>query len=108
MRKITLNPRIGNQLTLDWNYDWIVVKEGSELKEFKGEQTNQWNYRYTAEQLKTISEVNSVLEQNTQSLMTDEEIEHLLYPFGKETKIETEDLQALAGFKVEKYVWPMK
>ena len=107
MRKITLNPRIGNQSTLDWNYDWIVVKEGTELKEFKGEKTNQWNYRYTAEQLKTISEVNSVLEQNTQPLMTEEEIENLLYPFGKETKIKTEDLQALAGFKVEKTIIPL-
>ena len=45
MRKITLNPRIGNQSTLDWNYDWIVVKEGTELKDFKGEKTNQWTYR---------------------------------------------------------------
>jgi hypothetical protein len=107
-RRITLNPRIGNQSTLDWNHNWIVVKEGTELKEFKGEKTNQWVYCYTAEQLKTISEVNSVLEQNSQSLMSDEEIEHLLYPFGKETKIEIADLQALAGFKVEKYVWPMK
>ena len=46
-RRITLNPRIGNQSTLDWNHNWIVVKEGTELKEFKGEKTNQWNYRYT-------------------------------------------------------------
>ena len=104
IRKITLNPRIGNQSTLDWNYDWIVVKEGTELKEFKGEKTNQWNYRYTAEQIHHISEVNSVLEQNAQPLMTDEEIEHLLYPFGRETKIATEDLQHLAGFRVEKTI----
>jgi hypothetical protein len=107
MRKITLNPRIGNQSTLDWNYDWIVVKEGTELKEFKGEKTNQWNYRYTAEQLKTISEVNSVLEQNTQPPMTEEEIKHLLYPFGKEQKVATADLQALAGFRVEKTIIPL-
>lgn len=103
-RRITLNPRIGNQSTLDWNYNWIVVKEGTELKEFKGEKTNQWIYRYTAEQIRTISEVNSVLEQNSQSLMSDEEIEHLLYPFGKETKIDTKDLQHLAGFRVEKTI----
>jgi hypothetical protein len=103
-RRITLNPRIGNQFTMDFNHDWIVVKEGNEVKEFKGEKTDQWNHRYTAEQLKTISEVNSVLEQNLQPLMTDEEVEHLLYPFGKETKIGTEDLQHLAGFKVEKKI----
>jgi hypothetical protein len=103
-RRITLNPRIGNQSTLDWNHNWIVVKEGTELKEFKGEKTNQWIYRYTAEQIRTILEVNSVLEKNNQPLMTDEEIEHLLYPFGKETKIDTEDLQHLAGFRVEKTI----
>ena len=104
IRKISLNPRIGNQSTLDWNNNWIVVKEGTELKEFKGEKSNQWNYRYTAEQVQTISEVNSVLEQNSQPLMTDKEIEHLLYPFGKETKIDTEDLQHLAGFRVAKTI----
>ena len=36
-RKISLNPRIGNQSTFDFNHDWIVVKEGDNIKEFKGE-----------------------------------------------------------------------
>ena len=103
-RRITLNPRLGDKFTMDWNHNWIVVKEGTELKEFKGDKTNQWKYRYTAEQLQTISEVNSVLEQNAQPLMTDEEVEYLLYPFGKETKIGTEDLQQLAGFRVDKTI----
>jgi hypothetical protein len=103
-RRITLNPRIGNQSTLDWNYDWIVVKDGTEVKEFKGKRNNEWNYSYSAEQLKIISEVTSVLEQNNQPPMTEDEIEYLLYPFGREEKINTDDLQHLAGFRVEKTI----
>ena len=103
-RRITLNPRIGNQSTFDWNHNWIVVKEGEDIKEFKAEKDSRDNFRYTAKQLETISQVNNVLEHNLQPLMTDEEIEHLLYPFGKETKIDTEDLQHLAGFRVEKTI----
>jgi len=103
-RRITLNPRLGDKFTMDWNHNWIVVKEGTELKEFKGDKTNQWKYRYTAEQLQTIAEVNSVLEQNAQLLMTDEEIQILLYPFGKEIEEKIENLQALAGFRVEKTI----
>jgi hypothetical protein len=103
-RRVTLNPRIGDQFTMDFNHDWIVVKDGDDIKEFKGDKTNQWKYRYTAEQLQTISEVNSVLEQNAQPLMTDEEIQILLYPFGKKIEEKIENLQALAGFRVEKTI----
>jgi len=39
--------------------------------------------------------------------MTIEEVENLLFPFGKDRKIEAEDLQALAGFKVEKKIVPL-
>ena len=103
-RKISLNPRIGNQSTFDFNHNWIVVKEGEDIKEFKAEKSSRDNYRYTAEQLKTISQVNNVLEHNLQPLMTDEEIEHLLYPFGKDNIPATVDLQHLAGFRVEKTI----
>ena len=103
-RRITLNPRIGNQFTLDWNNNWIVVKEGTDIKEFKGEKQIVNNRGYTSEQLNAISEVNSVLEQNSQSVMTDEEIEYFLYPFGKETKVNPEEYQKLAGFEVHKTI----
>jgi hypothetical protein len=105
MRKITLNPRIGNQFTIDFERDWIVVKyDDNNIQEFSGQKKVFNSYRYTAEQLKAIVEVNSVLEQNGQPVMTDEETEHLLYPFGKEIKVDTEDLQTLAGFRVEKTI----
>ena len=103
-RRITLNPRIGNQAMFDFNHDWIVVKEGDDIKEYQGEQKVFNSHRYTAEQLKAVVEVNDVLIQNNQPKMTDEEIEHLLYPFGRETKIDAVDLQHLAGFRVEKTI----
>ena len=103
-RRITLNPRIGNQSTFDFNHDWIVVKEGDNIKEFKGERKVFNSHRYTAEQLKAVVEVNDVLRQNGQPEMNEEEVEHLLYPFGKETKLDTTDLQHLAGFRVEKTI----
>lgn len=108
MRKITLNPRIGNQFTLDFERDHIVVKyEDNTVQEYQGEKKVFNSHRYSAEQLKAIVEVNGVLEQNGQPIMTDEETEHLLYPFGKEIKMDPADLQALAGFRVEKTIIPL-
>ena len=103
-RRITLNPRIGNQSTIDWNHDWIVVKDGDDIKEYQGERKIFNSFQHSAEQLRAIVEVNDVLRQHGQPEMTDEEIEHLLYPFGRETKLNTEDLQHLAGFRVEKTI----
>jgi len=110
MRKITLNPSFGLNTPLayaDFKNNSIVVREAGEIKEFKAERTNIFNYRYTAEQLQAISEVNNVLEENSQPLMTEEEIEFLLYPFGKEKKLTAEELQHLAGFRVEKTIIPL-
>lgn len=105
MRKITLNPQIGNQFTLDIERDWIVVKyPDNDIQEFSGQKKVFKSYRYTTEQLKAIVEVNSVLAENGQPVMTDEETEHLLYPFGKELENKLDDLQALAGFRVEKTI----
>ena len=109
MRKITLNPRFGSSTLnyIDFKNDWIIVKDGDKLEEFKGKLTIFKKSKYTIEQLQAIDQVNNVLENNNQPLMTDEEIEHLLYPFGKEQKVDTEDLQALAGFRVEKTIIPL-
>ena len=105
-RKITLNPRFGsNNLNyVDFENDYIIVKEGNDVKEFKGQRTIFHKSKYTIEQLRAIDQVNNVLERNNQPCLTDKEVEHLLYPFGKETKIATEDLQHLAGFRVEKTI----
>ena len=107
MRKITLNPTIGNQFNVDFDRDRIVVNYGDRIEEFQGQKKVFNSQRYTAEQLKAIVEVNSVLEQNGQPVMTDEEVEHLLYPFGKEIKMDPADLQHLAGFRVEKTIVPI-
>jgi hypothetical protein len=109
MRKITLNPRFGsNGLNyVDFENTWIIVKSADNVEEFKAGRYQFQFSNYTVEQIKAIFEVNNVLKQNNQPLMTNGEIEHLLYPFGKEQKVATEDLQALAGFRVEKTIIPL-
>ena len=104
MRKITLNPRIAGQTTFDWNNDWIVIKEDGQLKEFSAPTKDNPYREYTKQQLEVIQTANRVLEHNNQPVMSIEEVEHLLFPFGKDQKIEAEDLQVLAGFKVEKTI----
>ncbi len=104
MRKITLNPRIADSTSFDWNNDWIVIKENDQLNEFSAPRKDNPYRGYTKEQLEVIQTVNRVLEHNNQPTMTIEEVENLLFPFGKDRKIEAEDLQALAGFKVEKKI----
>jgi hypothetical protein len=107
MRKITLNPRFGLNTPLaymDFENTWIIVKEEDKVEEFKARRIQYPYKNYSAQQIEAICEVNHVLEENEQPSMTDEEIEHLLYPFGKEQKVDAEDLQALAGFRVEKTI----
>lgn len=106
MRKITLNPRIGNSTSFDRSNNWIVIKENDQLKEFSAPRKDNEYPGYTAEQRETIQTVNRVLEHNDQPVMSIKEADHLIFPFGKDQKIKAEDLQALAGFKVEKKITP--
>jgi hypothetical protein len=109
MRKIALNPRFGSNGPnyIDFENTWIIVKDGDTVEEFKASRIPKTYKNYTVEQINAICEVNNVLDQNNQPRMTDAEIDHLLYPFGKEQKVDTEDLQALAGFRVEKTIIPL-
>ena len=107
MRKITLNPKFENSSSFDWNNEWIVIKENDQLKEFSAPKRDDEYRRYTEEQRKVIQTVNHVLEHNNQPVMSIDEIDQLLYPFGKEQKVNSEELQALAGFKVEKKIVPL-
>jgi hypothetical protein len=110
MRKITLNPRFGLNTPLaymDFENTWIIVKDGDKVEEFKASRIRHPYKNYTAQQIEAICEVNDVLDKNNQPRMTEEEIEQLLYPFGRELKVDREDLQALAGFRVEKTIIPL-
>jgi hypothetical protein len=100
MRKITLNPRFGsNRLNyVDFDNTWIIVKDDDKVEEFKASRIPKTYKNYSVEQINAICEVNNVLDQNNQPRMTDEEIDHLLYPFGREIEQKIENLQALAGF----------
>jgi hypothetical protein len=91
---------------VDFENTWIIVKDNDKVEEFKARRI-QYPYNFSAQQIKAIYEVNNVLEQNNQPVMTEEEIEHLLYPFGREQEVDAEDLQALAGFRVEKTIIPL-
>lgn len=109
MRKITLNPRIGDQYptTVDWKNDWVVIKENDQIKEFSAPKKDDEYLEYTKEQQEVIRTVNRVLEHNDQPAMSVDEADFLIFPFGKDQKVEVKDLQTLAGFKVEKKIVPM-
>jgi len=59
--------------------------------------------KYTAAQRELIALVNGILTENEQDFLTEEEIEFLLRPISTEEPTE-EEIQALAGFKVEKKI----
>lgn len=66
--------------------------------------------KYTAAQRERIIKVNAVLEKNGMSSMTDEEIDYMLDPIGNKLGgfgNTPEELQFLAGFKVEKRIVPI-
>lgn len=63
--------------------------------------------KYTAEQRETIAQVNAAFDEHSMQNMTEEEIEYMLklLPGGEEPPDPTdEELQYLAGFKVEKKI----
>ena len=64
--------------------------------------------RYTKEEIEQIEKVNSVLSDRGEAPMTEEEMEYFVDPMGL-TRLEKktpdpEDIQKLAGFKVEKKI----
>jgi len=107
MRKITLNPRIADSTSFDWNNDWIVIKENDQLNEFSAPRKDNPYRGYTRQQQEVIQTVNHVLEHNNQPVVSIEEADRLLFPFGKDQEVNSEDIQALAGFKVEKKIVPL-
>lgn len=63
--------------------------------------------RYTPDEIKDIEKVNSVLEAKGESKLTDAEMDFLIDPLGLKRRSSTEqpeDMQRLAGFKVEKKI----
>lgn len=67
--------------------------------------------KYTAEQRMEITKINYLLKENNQPEMTPEEMDWAIEgPFGhwnkRASETTEEDLQALAGFKVEKSIKP--
>jgi hypothetical protein len=108
MLKISLNPRIdtkGMSLT-SFDSDRIVVKdtESGQVVEWQSAHKIPNHNQYTTDQRDQIYRVNTILEENLLRSMTEEEIEYLLYPFGKPEKVAPEEYQILAGFEVKKEI----
>ena len=108
MLKISLNPRIdikGMSLT-SFDSDRVVVKdtESGQVVEWSSAHKIPNHNQYTTDQRDQIYRVNAILEENLLRSMTEEEIEYLLYPFGKPEKVEPCEYQILAGFEVKKEI----
>jgi hypothetical protein len=107
MLKISLNPRIDTKGTLSsFDSDRILVKDSDsgEVVEWSMAHKIPNHNRYTAEQRDIIHRVNIIVEANLFRSLTESEIEHLLYPFGKPEKVDPEEYQILAGFEVKKEI----
>lgn len=75
---------------------------------FREEMSKQVDNKYTPEQQAKINQVNQLLGMNGEPPMTEEECDYMFDPQGAKTYMETdldeEELQRLAGFKVEKKI----
>lgn len=64
--------------------------------------------KYTLAELRKIDQCNAALRNHSMTEMTEEEIEFMLHPTGgtksEDEKVTEDELQRLAGFKVEKTV----
>jgi len=83
-------------------------KDGKVSVLFREEMSRKPDSKYTPEQQAKINQVNQILSMNGDSPMTEEECDYMLDPNGykayMESKLAEEELQRLAGFKVEKKI----
>ena len=86
--------------------DSIVVKdtESGQVVEWSMAHKISNHNQYTSSQRDKIFRVNAILEENLLRSMTEDEIEYLLYPLGKEPTTDPEAYQILAGFEVKKEI----
>ena len=107
MLKISLNPRIDKGMSLtSFDTDLVVAKDtlSGQVVEWSSAHKIPNHNQYTAVQRDQIYRVNAIVEENLFRSMTEEEIEYLLYPFGKPEKVAPEEYQILAGFEVKKEI----
>lgn len=93
----------------------VVEKDQDQIKViFEGARPLLPDPKYTIEEQKRIDACNSILEDEGLPLLTEEEVEYFLDPAGVNKKLfelsekmkDTETLQELAGFSVEKTIRP--
>lgn len=108
MRKIRLSVALDTK-TYDPVSTVVVRDENNEKTVFKKTFLQDPLLNYTPQQREMIRMVNSVLTENNQSTMSVEEMNWFVDPDGwtkKDDSTTEAELQALAGFRVEKKVVP--
>lgn len=91
---------------------FLVIKmrdeDGNVIELFKEDLSKDYDNKYTPEQQAKINQVNTLLGMNGGHPMTEEECDWMLDPNAykayMEAEIAEEELQRLAGFKVEKKI----
>jgi hypothetical protein len=76
---------------------------------FREEMSKQVDSKYTPEQQAKINQVNQILSMNGEPPITEEECDYMVGPLGADkayigSDLDEEELQRLAGFKVEKKI----
>ena len=90
----------------------LVIKmrdeDGTVTELFREDLAKDYDSKYTPEQQAKINQVNGLLEMNGGHPMTEEECDWMLDPNAckayMDAELEEEELQRLAGFKVEKKI----
>lgn len=107
MRKIIYNKHVDPTTFLPTMQIILKDKDGN-ITTLCNEPMEWVQSKYSPEELKKINLCNEHLAKNGHELMTDEEISYMLDPTGISKLADTvktkEDLQKLAGFKVEKTI----
>lgn len=115
MRKIIMTQHL-NIENFETTICKVVEKDQDQIKViFEGVRPCLPDPKYTIQEQKRIDECNSILAEKGLPLLTEKEIEYFLDPVGVNKKLsvlsekmkDTETLQKLAGFSVEKTIHPV-
>ena len=108
MRKVTYTIEFNNETFVPHLVIKMLNEDGQVTELFREEITAQLNSKYTPEQQAKINQVNNVMLATGNGVLTEEECDWMLDPNSfrahMEEKLDDEQLQRLAGFKVEKKI----
>lgn len=113
MRKIRLHTTVNADTFAPISMIVIKNEDGTKTVFKKEREFEPRMLKYTDEQIATIKSINLLLKENNQAEMTPEEMDWAADPgayIKRTNEMTEEELQALAGFKVEKIIkkFPME